>query len=69
MGFQNCQTPHTNEDPKDQFGLGVTLKSKRPPPPTQPPVNFFMVIDFITLFKTFLKMKWGQYSTLFQNIS
>ena len=23
-----CQTPHPNEDPKDQFGFGVTLKSK-----------------------------------------
>ena len=23
-----CQTPHSNEDPKDQFRFGVTLKSK-----------------------------------------
>ena len=23
-----CQTPHPNEDPKDQFGCWVTLKSK-----------------------------------------
>ena len=24
-----CQTPQPNENPKDQFGFGVTLKSKR----------------------------------------
>ena len=24
----SCQTPHPNEDPKDQFGFWVTLKSK-----------------------------------------
>ena len=35
----NCQTPHPNEDPKDQFGFGVTLKSKDPPTTTHPPTT------------------------------
>ena len=35
--FPNCQTPHPNKDPKDQFGFGVTLKSKSPPTHHHPP--------------------------------
>ena len=50
--IDDCQTPHPNEDPKDQFGFGVTLKSKSPP--TTHPKLFLMVMGSRMYFKTFL---------------
>ena len=50
--YLSCQTPHPNEDPKDQFGFGVTLKSKSPP--THHRKLFLIVMDSRMYFKTFL---------------